>query len=124
MITKTKRITAIINTCIVALIIGGGAIAKIFKAPFVIEEFGKLGVANYTQILGTFELIFLALLLYPKTVRVGYILLVSYLAGAIATHLAHGEISFQPAVPIVFITLSIILRDKSFFIPSSNRFIN
>jgi len=124
MTSKTRRTIAIINTTIVALMVIGGAMAKLLMVNSVVEDFAKLGVVRYIRILGISELLFLALLLYPRTMRIGYILLFSYLAGAIATHLAHGEISFQPAIPMIFITLSVVLRDRSFFIPASGHFIN
>jgi hypothetical protein len=124
MTVKTNRLLVIIDTALVVLMVGGGAVAKIFKAQAMVADFTRLGIAPYTQLLGLLELIFLMLLLYPKTIRVGYILLFSYYAGAIATHLAHGEINFMPVLPMVLITLSALLRDRSFLLHANNKFIN
>ena len=121
---KTRKIIAIINTSIVCLMIGGGAVAKIIKLPGIVKDFSKLGVGNYVQILGLAELIFLGLLLYPKTIRLGYLLFCGYFGGAIATHLSHDSNPLPPVLPLLFITLSVMLRNKLFFYSTSNKFIN
>ena len=120
---KTRRIIIIINTVIICLMMGGGAIAKIVRVEKVQDDFIKLGVGEYTQLLGITEIILLALLLYPKTMRVGFFLICSYFGGAMATHLSHHDMFLVPAIPLFFIWLNAFLRDKYFFKPSSNRFI-
>jgi len=104
--------------------VGGSAIVKLIKQPQVVEDFAKLGVGQYLQMLGIAELIFLGLLLYPKTMVYGYLLLCAYFGGAIATQLSHGGNPFLPALPLLFITLSVALRHKMFFSSTHSRFIN
>jgi hypothetical protein len=104
--------------------VGGGAVAKIIKVPKVVSDFTKLGVGNYTQILGFAEIILLALLLYPKTMRFGYFLICGYFGGAIATHLSHADNPFSPIVPLLVVSLSVMLRDRKFITPTSDQFIN
>jgi hypothetical protein len=82
-----------------------------------------LGVGEYTQMLGISELILLGLLLYPKTMRIGFFLLCGYFGGAMATHLSHHDMFLAPAVPLFFICLNVFLRDKYLLKPSSNQFI-
>jgi hypothetical protein len=101
-------------------VVAGGAMAKILRIPAIQSDFDKLGVGAYTQVLGFFELFFLALLIYPKTMKWGFFLFCSYLGGAMATHLSHGEAFLQPAAPLLLIYLNVFLRDKTIFYPSSN----
>lgn len=124
MTNKARKIFIIINTWIVCLMVGAGAVAKLLKLPRIVEDFSKLGVGNYLQILGIAELLFLGLLLYPKTIRFGYLLFCGYFGGAIATQLSHNGNPYLPAIPLLFITLSVILRDKLFFIQRPAKFIN
>jgi hypothetical protein len=103
--------------------LGGGAIAKILKIEKIKDDFTRLGVGEYTQMLGVAELILLFLLLYPKTMRVGFFLICCYFGGAMATHLSHQDMFLQPAVPLFFIWLHVFLRDKYLFKPPTDRFI-
>jgi hypothetical protein len=121
---KTKRMLTIILTIVLSLMITAGAIAKIIKEQSVIASFSKLGVAEYTQTLGVIELVFLALFLYPGTMKIGFLLVCSYLGGAIATHLSHGTIDLKPAILLTLIWISVYLRDKSVFRSTSRRFVN
>jgi hypothetical protein len=124
MTNKTKRTIIIINSSIVSLMIGGGAVTKIIKIEKITDDFTKLGVNAYTQMLGVLEIILLALLFYPRTMRIGFFLLCCYFGGAIATQLSHNGMFLLPAVPLFFIWLNVFLRDKYLFKPSSNQFMN
>jgi hypothetical protein len=124
MTNKTRKTIAIINTSIVALMLGGGAIAKLVKVEKIVRDFTRLGVADYIQILGASELLMLVLLMYPKTMRFGYLLLCGYLGGAMAVHLSHNDGLLLPVLPLVFITLSVFLRDRKFFALGTENFIN
>ena len=115
MSTRTKTIITTISTVVVTVVLAGGAIAKIVKLPNIQNDFEKLGVGAYTQLLGFSELIFLALLLYPRTMNWGFFLFCSYLGGAMATHLSHGEAFLQPMAPLLLIYLNVFLRDKTIF---------
>ncbi|MDP9048090.1 MAG: DoxX family protein, partial [Bacteroidota bacterium] len=117
MTNKTRKITTIVADVIVLMMVGGGAVAKIIKVPKVLSDFTKLGVGEYTQILGFTELILLGLLLYPKTMRFSYFLICGYFGGAIATHLSHADNPVSPIVPLLVVTLSVVLRDRKFFAP-------
>jgi hypothetical protein len=123
MTNKPKRTLIIINTIIICAMVGGGAILKIAGLEKIKNDFTKIGVGEYTQALGVLELVLLLLLLYPKTMRIGFFLICGYFGGAIATHLSHHDMFLQPAVPLFFICMNVFLRDKYFFKPSSEQFI-
>ena len=116
MLTRTKKTITIVSTVLVSVLLAGGGVAKILKVPAIQNDFKRLGVGQYTQLLGFCEIIFLVLLLYPKTMKWGFLLLCSYLGGAMATHLSHGEGFLQPVIPLLFIYVNVYLRDKTIFI--------
>ncbi len=117
MITKTKRITAIVITVITSLMLIAGAVLKVIGVQKIVDDFNKLGVGQYTRTLGVFELIFISLFLYPKTMKLGFLLLTSYLGGAIAVHISHNEMSLQPAIPLTLLWIGAYLRDRSILVP-------
>jgi len=120
MATSRNKIITIAVLILVLVINGIGAILKILKFPAVVDDFSKLGVGQYTQILGIVELILLSLFLYRKTMRIGFMLLCGYFGGAMATHHSHNQMFLQPAVPLLLICLSVFLRDRTIFYPTAN----
>ncbi len=75
----------------------------------------RLGITiTMDQILGVLELIIIALFLIPRTSTVGFVLMVGYLGGALATNLTHGFSNVE-AIPIYVIfavlTLSAYFRN-------------
>jgi hypothetical protein len=110
-----KRIATIGTTSIISLMIGGSGILKIIKAQPILDSFTKLGVAQYTQLLGVADLVFVALFLYPKTMKIGFVLLACYIAGAMGVHLSHGEAPTSPLPPMILLWVSAYLRDSSVF---------
>jgi len=60
-------------------------------------------------------MIFALLFVFPKTMRIGFILLSCYFAGAMATELSHDGSILNPATPLILIWITAFLRDKSLF---------
>jgi hypothetical protein len=77
----------------------------------------NVGVEDYRLLLGSMEVVFALLFLYPKTMKVGFILLSCYFAGALATELSHGT-PFMALLPLTLVWISAFLRDRSIFLPS------
>lgn len=116
--TKTTRILSIVLMVIPSLMLIMSAIMKLSHAPAFVEGFSKSGLGNYLTLIGSIELIAVALFLYPKTSKIGFLLLCSYLGGAIATELASG----QAPMAAVFLTLfwvAVYLRNKWMFLGQS-----
>ena len=59
----------------------------------------KLGVVGLDHQLGVLELIIVALFLIPRTSTVGFVLMIGYMGGALATNLTHGFSNID-ALPI------------------------
>jgi hypothetical protein len=123
MTIKIKRTIILVNTFVICAMVGGGAILKILNVEKIANDFTRLGVGAYTQMLGVTELIILGLLFYPRTMRIGFFLSCGYFGGAMATHLSHHDMFLLPAIPLFFICLNVFLRDKYFFKTSSDQFI-
>lgn len=91
-------------------------IMKLSQSAEVVGPLGKIGVGPYITLLGCMEIGFAALFLYPKTMKIGFILLSCYFAGALATELSHGT-SLNAFLPLALIWTAAFLRDKTIFLP-------
>ncbi len=112
MSAKTKRIISVILMVIPSLMLIMSGIMKVTGAEQIVTGLTKAGLGNLVTFIGVIELISVALFLYPKTYKIGFLLLCSYLGGAMCIELAGG----QPPVAAVFIAIiwiAAFLRDKS-----------
>lgn len=76
--------------------------------PATIDFATRLGVLDIAYQLGIAKLIITALFIVPRTSTVGFVLMVGYYGGALATNITHG---FTPAeyspILVVFVLLTI-----------------
>ena len=115
MSNKTTKIISIVLMVLPSLMIAMSAIMKLTGAEQVVEGLTKGGLGAYIKLLGIIELGSLALFLYPKTYKLGFFLLCSYLGGALSIELASG----QPPMAAFFLAViwvSVYLRDKLMFL--------
>jgi hypothetical protein len=115
MSAKTKRILYIALMAIPSLMIAMSAIMKLSGAEKIVTGLSKAGLGNYVMLLGIIELISLVLFIYPKTYKIGFLLLSAYLGGAMSVELAGG----QPPMAAIFLSLiwiSVFLRNKFMFV--------
>jgi hypothetical protein len=113
--SKKTRIISIVLMAIPSLMLIMSAIMKLAQAPALVEGFSKSGLGNYLSLIGIIELASVALFLYPKTNKIGFLLLCSYLGGAMAIELASG----QPPMAALFLSLvwvAVYLRNKLMFV--------
>lgn len=114
MTNKTTRIISIVLMAIPALMLTMSAIMKLIGAEQVVQGLTKAGLGNYITLFGVIELVSVALFIYPKTHKVGFLLLCSYLGGALSIELAGG----QPPMATIFLILiwvGVYLKDKTVF---------
>lgn len=94
-------------TGLISLLLVFSAINKFIGSPQVTEMLTAHGMKDWIKILGAGELLSLALFIYPKTMRLGTLLLTAYFGGAILFHMNHPDphsSSFvAPAAIMVFI---------------------
>ncbi|MCE6992012.1 DoxX family protein [Dyadobacter sp. CY323] len=123
MTTKTKRIVATVLIAIPTLVLIIGGLLKILnKEPESVMQFlTEAGFGNYILLLGLGELIIAALLIYPKTIKIGFLLASSYFGGALCLEISGG----QPPVSAVFLTIlwvGMFLKEQGMFLlaPAEN----
>ena len=118
---KTKKVITIIVTILAAAMITLSGIIKLTNNEQVITKMTKLGVGELVPLLGCMEIMFTALFVFPKTRKIGFILLSCYFSGAIATDLSHGGNIMAAVMPLVLIWIAAFLRDSSIFLPASKK---
>lgn len=114
--TKTTRIISIVLMAIPSLMLTMSAVMKLSHAQQIVDGFSKSGLINYLTLIGVIELLSVILFVIPKTHKVGFLLLCSYLGGAISIELA----SSQPPSAAIFLAVvwvSVYLRNKFMFVP-------
>ena len=115
---KAKKIITITVTSIAALMVTLSGIMKLNKNEEVVTKMTTVGVGKYITILGIMEISFITIFLFPKTMKLGFILLTCYFSGAIATDLSHGGNIFAAAMPLALVWIAAYLRDSSIFLSS------
>ncbi|MCF2492718.1 DoxX family protein [Dyadobacter chenhuakuii] len=116
---KAKRITTIGVTIVASALVVMSGVMKLSGSEEVVSTLAKVGVGDYRVPLGLMEIGFAALFIYPKTMKIGFILLSCYFAGALATELSHGT-PFNALLPMILIWIAAFLRDSSIFLPGSH----
>lgn len=114
---KFKRIITLIITGLAVAMVALSGVMKLSGNPDGEKMLEAVGVGQYIVWLGLAEILFAALFAYPKTMKIGFILLSCYFAGALATELSHG-VALNALVPLVLIWGAALLRDMSIFLPS------
>ena len=112
---KAKKIITIVVTALAALITILSGIMKLTMAEEIVTGMTKVGVGDFIIMLGLMEITFALLFIYPKTMKVGFLLLICYFAGALATELSY-HLPFNALMPMILIWVAAFLRDRSIFI--------
>lgn len=108
---KLKKITVISLTSLTTAIIFISGLMKFIHLPWSVA-----GLEKYNpSVLGLMEMIFIVLFAIPKTMKIGFILLCCYFAGAMAAELAKDASMLNPGIPMVLIWITAFLRDNSIF---------
>jgi hypothetical protein len=116
---KTRKIIAIIVTSIASLMVIFSGVVKLIGPKTVTDKLTDVGVGNYIIWLGLMEVVFTLIFIYPKTMKIGLLLLSCYFGGAIATELSHSGPAANAVLPLVLIWVAAYLRDRSAFLPGS-----
>ena len=103
--SKAKNIALWVLQGLVALAFLGAGFSKLSGQPMMVEIFTHIGIGQWFRYLtGGIEVIAAILLLIPKTIPVGALLLVGTMTGAVLTHLF--VIGGSPVPPAVLLVLS------------------
>jgi hypothetical protein len=114
---KSPRIIiAWILAGLASLLVITSGIAKLTGAQEVVDGLTKIGIGPYIMALGIAELVFTALFLFPKTLKIGFLLITCYFSGALATDLSHGHSLVTPFVILVMVWVSTFLKNPGLFL--------
>jgi hypothetical protein len=110
-LNRKRRITGNVLMVLSGLMLIGSSGAKLAHVPAVVTQLGAMGfTGNRLMFIAVLEIVSAILFLIPLTRSVGFLLVSSYLGGAIATHLQHGQSIIQPSFLLVLIWLGTWLR--------------
>jgi len=99
-----------------SLLLAGSSVAKLIPVSKVAEQMALVGFAGgRLTLIAVLEIISAFLFAYPRTRSFGLLMVSAYLGGAIAAHVGHGQLGFQPAIVLGLIWLATWLRYPQLF---------
>ena len=113
---KAKKIITISLLALITIMVVTSGLMKAIHLPWSVNGLIKFNLPNSATPLGLMEMTFAILFAIPKTMRIGFILLCCYFAGAMATELSHDGSMLNPGIPLTLIWITAFLRDKYLFI--------
>ena len=115
MSAKTTRIISIVLMVIPSLMLIMSGVMKLIGAEQVVTGLTKVGLGSYITLFGVIELIAVALFLYPKTYKVGFLLISCYLGGALSIELSTAQ---PPSAAIILsiVWIAVFLKNKLMFL--------
>lgn len=111
----TRKRIAFGLTCLFCLSLIMSAAMKLTGSKEVIEQFTKMGLADWRVIIAMGELAGTALFFLPQTKNFGTMVLSGYLGGAIMAHMSHGEDFSAPAIFLILIWITAGLRQPDLY---------
>ena len=119
---KIKNKMGWILSILVSLALVASAADKIYLSDHAREISGLVGISpGAYRTLGTIEILSVLLFLFPRTGVLGFLLLSSYLGGAIATHLQHGQPVWFPALFECILWIGSVFRFPELMLRISHR---
>ena len=116
---KTKRIITISLTVLVTVMIGLSGLMKAIHLHWSVDGLVKFNLPHSATVLGLMEVTFIVLFAFHQTMRIGFLLLCCYFAGAMAVELSHDGSMWNPGIPLTLLWVTAYLRDSSLFTGSS-----
>ena len=114
------KVKKIITVVFIVLAVGMSLLSGVLKltgAKEVLTTLTLVKMEKYTVMFGLMLITFALLFLFRPTMKIGFILLSCYYAGAISAELANG-LPFSALIPIVLVWVAAFLRDKGIFLSS------
>ncbi|HXH66018.1 MAG TPA: DoxX family protein [Candidatus Limnocylindrales bacterium] len=106
-----RRITGNVLMILGGVMLVGSSSAKFAHVPAVVTQLDAMGFAGTRlMFIAVLEIVSAVLFLIPLTRSGGLLLVSSFMGGAIATHLQHGESIVQPSFVLLLIWLGTWLR--------------
>jgi hypothetical protein len=117
---KTKKVLKWLPSFIIACQLSISAILKFTGFPFFVQSFSEIGLVQYLKVFGCAELLLASLFIYPRTMRIGFLLLTAYFGGAIAVEITHGTF-IVPFLVLILIWIATYLRNPAIFKENRNK---
>ena len=106
-ISKTNKITAWVISGLLTALFLFSASGKLMHP----EQMVQMKLADWRIIIAIGEIVSALLFLFPKTNKLGTVFLSSYLGGAIIIHMTGGMPITMPAVVLILVWVTGILRN-------------
>jgi len=113
---KTIKIITVLLTSLTSAIVIASGLMKVIHLPWSVDGLVKFNLPHSATVLGLIEVTSAILFIFPKTMRIGFILLSCYFSGAMATELSHDGSMINPGIPLVLIWITAYLLDNSLFL--------
>ncbi len=114
--TRARRVSGNALVATGSVILTGSAIAKFAGVPPVVKWLAPLGFyGDRLLFIASLELVSAVLFFAPRTRAIGLLLVSSYLGGAIAAHLGHGDLIVQPAIILALCWIATAVRNPEAF---------
>ncbi|CAH0141994.1 hypothetical protein SRABI27_03105 [Pedobacter sp. Bi27] len=117
---KIKKIITISLTTLVVIMVFTSGLMKALHLPWSVEGLVKFNLPNSATVLGLMEMAFVVLFAFNRSMRIGFILLCCYFAGAMATELSHDGSMLNPGIPLALVWITAFLRDPALFLGTPN----
>ena len=114
------KVKKIITVVFIVLAVGMSlfsGVMKLLGSKEVLTTLTLVGMEKYTVMLGLMEITFALLFLFRPTIKIGFILLSCYFAGALSAEMANG-LPYNALLPIMLVWIAAVLRDKGIFLSS------
>jgi succinate-acetate transporter protein len=117
MYKKKKSVIKKIPTLLIAGMLTISGILKIAGIHPMLDHFITMGLSvMMVKVFGAAEVIFCLLFIYPRTTKIGLLLLTGYLGGAIAAEIPFHQV-MAPMMPLALVWVAAFVREPSNFLP-------
>jgi uncharacterized membrane protein YphA (DoxX/SURF4 family) len=108
---KTRRIIGTVLIVVGGILLLGSGATKIAHVPQVVAQMSSNGFSGgKLTLVGILEVVCALLFLIPATRSGGFLLVSSFLGGAVATHFQHNQPVFAPSIVLALLWLGAWLR--------------
>lgn len=113
---KSRKFITVLLTSLTVFVVMISGLMKAIHLLWSVEGLVRFNLPNSATVLGLMEMTFAVLFIFSKTMRIGFILLSCYFAGAMAVELSHDGSMLNPGIPLTLISITAYLRDNSLFL--------
>jgi uncharacterized membrane protein YphA (DoxX/SURF4 family) len=112
-----KSVLGLVLSWLIGIMLIIGGLMAVIGADSIVQTFERLGMENYSFVIGILKIAISLLFLIPATMGIGAFLLSAFFGGAIVAHLSVGEFGFAvfPFVLLLIVWVAAKLREPKMF---------